>query len=148
MAIGAKQKPLHELTALLGAQPAAYRGASSWGEQQERGSGAVRVRADRRRVGLHPVGVAPLDAAKTAAGHGCQTCKWRGSFKHNSRSWSVCTLAQARIDRRKTIGGLRCHQVRLVDPACALHEDGGVFAPRRKTQEKEANSDDTGTADA
>lgn len=119
MAIGGKQKPLHELTALLGAQPAAYRG-EHWGER-ERGQGESRLRADRALAGLHPVGIAPVDAAKTSAGHGCKDCVFRVANTSGTR-FSACALAMQTIDRRKTYGGKRAHQVRLQDPACTKHE--------------------------
>jgi hypothetical protein len=126
MAIGANQKPLHELTKLLGPQPAEYRGTNNWGEARERGSGARRLRADRQRAGLHPVGVAPLDAAKARAGHTCLSCKWRVASTGGTRFY-VCSLAMRRIDRRRGYGGKRAFQVKLKDPPCTLHEDSGIW---------------------
>lgn len=135
MAIGGRQLPLHELTAALGAQPAAYR---------HDGRRALDVRADRARLGLHPCGVDYSDPRKTAEGHGCLTCKHRVVVRSGSRPFSACALAMQRIDRRTAGGGRRAHQVRLKDPACALWEDGGVFAPCTK----KGDEDGQGTGQA
>lgn len=132
MAIGANQKPLHELTALLGAQPAAYRG-NTWGETSTRGVGLNRIRADRLAAGLHPIGVAPIDQEKDTARHGCADCQWRGEFKHNSARFSVCRILQQTGHRRGLLGGKRLAQVRLYDPPCVKHEQHELFGPGDRT---------------
>lgn len=132
MAIGANQKPLHELTALLGAQPAAYRG-NTWGDASTRGVGQNRVRADRLAAGLHPIGVAPIDQEKDAARHGCADCTWRGEFTHNGVTFSVCRMLQQTGHRRSLLGGKRLAQVRLYDPPCTKHEQHELFGPSART---------------
>lgn len=128
MAIGAKQRPLHELTTLMGAQPAEYRG-EHWSDETARGSGLKRIRADRLAVGQHPCGVAPLDAVKIAAGYTCGNCKFSTTRAVDGAMLNIfyrCILAGQRADRRKTYGGKRAFQVRIHEPACVLHEYDGI----------------------